>query len=117
MVLEKIDKIEEKLDNKLDKSEFYKVLGLMATVILIFASFSMQQPKEIKCPTNVRSVLMELQNLGGILSTMLLSCIAEDVIEEQLFCQMIRQKYINLLKGWILLPFFAFLKLFDSFLT
>ncbi len=41
MVLEKIDKIEEKLDNKLDKSEFYKVLGLMATVILIFASFSM----------------------------------------------------------------------------
>jgi len=41
MVLEKIDKIEEKLDNKLDKSEFYKVLGLMATLILIFASFSM----------------------------------------------------------------------------
>ena len=37
-----------------------------------------------------RSVSMELQNLGGILSTMLLSCIAEDVIEEQLFCQMIR---------------------------
>lgn len=96
MVLEKIDKIEEKLDNKLDKSEFYKVLGLMATVILIFASFSMQQPKEIKCPTSVRSVLMELQNLGGILSTMLLSCIVEDVIEEQLFCQMIRQKYIKI---------------------
>ncbi len=41
MVLEKIDKIEEKLDNKLDKSEFYKVLGLVATVILIVASFSM----------------------------------------------------------------------------
>jgi len=41
MVLEKIDKIEEKLDNKLDKAEFYKVLGLMATLILIFASFSM----------------------------------------------------------------------------
>ena len=96
MVLEKIDKIEEKLDNKLDKSEFYKVLGLMATVILIFASFSMQQPKEIKCPTNVRSVLMELQNLGGILSTMLLSCIAEDVIKEQLYCQMILLRYIKI---------------------
>ena len=41
MVLEKIDKIEEQLDNKLDKSEFYKVLGLVATVILIVASFSM----------------------------------------------------------------------------
>ena len=41
MVLEKIDKIEEKLDNKLDKSEFYKVLGLVATVILIVASLSM----------------------------------------------------------------------------
>tara|TARA_R110002012_G_scaffold53148_5_gene136671 strand:- start:237 stop:410 length:174 start_codon:yes stop_codon:yes gene_type:complete len=41
MVLDKIDKIEEKLDNKLDKSEFYKVLGLVATVILIVASLSM----------------------------------------------------------------------------
>lgn len=41
MVLDKIDKIEEKLDNKLDKSEFYKVLGLVATVILIIASLSM----------------------------------------------------------------------------
>ena len=54
MVLEKIDKIEEKLDNKLDKSEFYKVLGLMATLILIFASFSMQLNNKgdlmFKCP-------------------------------------------------------------------
>jgi transcription termination factor NusB len=41
MVLDKIDKIEEKLDNKLDKTEFYKVLGLVATVILIVASLSM----------------------------------------------------------------------------
>ena len=41
MVLDKIDKIEEKLDNKLDKSEFYKVLGLVATVILIVATLSM----------------------------------------------------------------------------
>ena len=41
MVLDKIDKIEEKLDNKLDKTEFYKVLGLVATGILIVASLSM----------------------------------------------------------------------------
>ena len=41
MVLDKIDKIEEKLDNKLDKTEFYKVLGLVAIVILIVASLSM----------------------------------------------------------------------------
>lgn len=41
MLLEKINKIEEKLDNKLDKGEFYKVLGLVATVILIVASFNM----------------------------------------------------------------------------
>ena len=66
MVLDKIDKIEEKLDNKLDKSEFYKVLGLVATVILIVASLSMQLLKEIRCPTSVRSVSMELQCLGGM---------------------------------------------------
>ena len=37
----KVDNIEEKLDNKLDKSEFYKVLGLVATVILIVGSLTM----------------------------------------------------------------------------
>jgi len=42
MVIERLDKLEEKLDNKLDKTEFYKVLGLVATVVLIVGSFSMQ---------------------------------------------------------------------------
>ena len=41
MVIDRLDKLEEKLDNKLDKSEFYKVLGLVATVILIVGSLSM----------------------------------------------------------------------------
>ena len=41
MVIERLDKLEEKLDNKLDKSEFYKVLGLVATVVLIVGSLSM----------------------------------------------------------------------------
>jgi|TARA_R100000084_G_C4587392_1_gene116750 transcription termination factor NusB len=40
MVIERLDKLEEKLDNKLDKSEFYKVLGLVATVVLIVAAFT-----------------------------------------------------------------------------
>ncbi len=40
MVIERLDKLEEKLDNKLDKSEFYKVLGLVATVELIVAAFT-----------------------------------------------------------------------------
>ena len=31
----------DKLDEKLDKSEFYKVLGLVATVVLIVGSLSM----------------------------------------------------------------------------
>ncbi len=39
MVIERLDKLEEKLDSKLDKSEFYKVLGLVATVVLIVAAF------------------------------------------------------------------------------
>lgn len=42
MVIERLDKLEEKLDNKLDKTEFYKVLGLVATVVLIVGSLSMQ---------------------------------------------------------------------------
>ena len=41
MVIDRLDRLEEKLDNKLDKSEFYKVLGLVATVILIVGSYNM----------------------------------------------------------------------------
>jgi len=41
LVIERLDRLEEKLDNKLDKSEFYKVLGLVATVILIVGSLTM----------------------------------------------------------------------------
>ena len=41
LVIDRLDRLEEKLDNKLDKSEFYKVLGLVATVILIVGSLSM----------------------------------------------------------------------------
>ena len=32
MILDKLVKIEEKLDQKLDKAEFYKVLGLLVAV-------------------------------------------------------------------------------------
>jgi hypothetical protein len=32
MIFDKLDDIDKKLDEKLDKSEFYKVLGLVATV-------------------------------------------------------------------------------------
>ena len=41
LVIERLDRLEEKLDSKLDKAEFYKVLGLVATVILIVGSLSM----------------------------------------------------------------------------
>ena len=41
MIFEKLDDIDKKLDEKLDKSEFYKVLGLVATVILIVGSLTM----------------------------------------------------------------------------
>ena len=41
MIFDKLDDIDKKLDEKLDKSEFYKVIGLVATVILIFGSFVM----------------------------------------------------------------------------
>ena len=41
MIFEKLDDIDKKLDEKLDKSEFYKVIGLVATVILIVGSFVM----------------------------------------------------------------------------
>ena len=32
MILDKLEKIEEKLDQKLDKAEFYKVLGLLVAI-------------------------------------------------------------------------------------
>jgi hypothetical protein len=32
MVIERLDKIEDKLDSKLDKQEFYKVLGLIVAI-------------------------------------------------------------------------------------
>ena len=55
MVIERLDKLEEKLDNKLDKAEFYKVLGLVATVILIVGSLSMQG--YMKAQVNLSQVL------------------------------------------------------------
>ena len=41
MILDKLDKIEEKLDTKLDKSEFYKTLLLIATVISLVGAFAL----------------------------------------------------------------------------
>jgi hypothetical protein len=41
MILEKLDKIEEQLDTKLDKSEFYKVLGLIGTVAIVISAYLM----------------------------------------------------------------------------
>ena len=41
MIFDKLDDIDKKLDEKLDKAEFYKVIGLVATVILIVGSFIM----------------------------------------------------------------------------
>ena len=55
MVIERLDKLEEKLDNKLDKAEFYKVLGLVATVILIVGSLNMQG--YMKATVNLSQVL------------------------------------------------------------
>jgi hypothetical protein len=39
MVIERLDKIEDKLDSKLDKQEFYKILGLIGTVAVVIAAF------------------------------------------------------------------------------
>jgi hypothetical protein len=41
LVLNKLDDLEDKLENKLDKSEFYKVLGIVATFILVIGSIMM----------------------------------------------------------------------------
>ena len=41
LVLNKLDDLEDKLENKLDKSEFYKVLGIVATFILVIGSLVM----------------------------------------------------------------------------
>jgi len=41
LVLNKLDDLEDKLENKLDKSEFYKVLGIVATFILVIGSLIM----------------------------------------------------------------------------
>ena len=41
LVLNKLDDLEDKLENKLDKSEFYKVLGIVATFILVIGSLMM----------------------------------------------------------------------------
>ena len=55
MIFDKLDDIDKKLDEKLDKSEFYKVLGLVATVILIVGSLSMQG--YMKAQVNLSQVL------------------------------------------------------------
>jgi len=39
MIFEKLKSIEEKLDQKLDKSEFYKVLALIGTIVSIVGLF------------------------------------------------------------------------------
>ena len=55
MIFDKLDDIDKKLDEKLDKSEFYKVLGLVATVILIVGSLNMQG--YMKATVNLSQVL------------------------------------------------------------
>ena len=37
----RLSDLEDKLENKLDKSEFYKVLGIVATFILVIGSLMM----------------------------------------------------------------------------
>ena len=41
MVIERLDKIEDKLDAKLDKTEFYKVLTLIVTIGGVVAALVM----------------------------------------------------------------------------
>ena len=41
MILENLDKIEEQLDTKLDKSEFHKILGLVGTVAIVISAYLM----------------------------------------------------------------------------
>ena len=41
MVIERLDKIEDKLDAKLDKAEFYKVLTLLVAIGGVVAAFVM----------------------------------------------------------------------------
>jgi hypothetical protein len=41
MVIERLDKIEDKLDAKLDKSEFYKVLTLLVAIGGVVAAIVM----------------------------------------------------------------------------
>ena len=41
MVIERLDRLEEKLDAKLDKAEFYKVLTLLVAVAAVVAAIVM----------------------------------------------------------------------------
>ena len=43
MVIERLDRLEEKLDAKLDKAEFYKVLGLLVAVGGVVVAALMQE--------------------------------------------------------------------------
>ena len=48
MVIDRLDRLEEKLDNKLDKSEFYKVLGLVATGAIAYITKYVKEYLEVR---------------------------------------------------------------------
>jgi len=39
MVLEKLEEVDNKLENKIDRKEFYSIIGILLTVVTIVGNF------------------------------------------------------------------------------
>ena len=94
MILDRLDdmdkKVESLLEDKVSRKEFYSVLGVLMTFGIDICCIDLSNQRRTYVLVSYMSQV-DLVSFDGTNFIMELNCIVVDVIEEQSFCQMIKE--------------------------